>query len=98
MDSLTSVELRHRLEKSLGCPLPVTTAFDYPTPEAVAGYLAEQLHLVAEPAAAEEKTPTLGETADRLEEMSDEEVGLLIQQQLGVASELANQHQVGQIS
>lgn len=87
MDSLTSVELRHRLEKSLGCRLPVTTAFDYPTPEAVAGYLAEQLHLTAESAAAEEETSDVGTTVDRLEEMSDEEVGLLIQQQLRVTSE-----------
>jgi NAD(P)-dependent dehydrogenase (short-subunit alcohol dehydrogenase family)/acyl carrier protein len=82
MDSLTSVELRRRLEKNFGCPLPVTTAFDYPTPEAVAGYLAEQLHLDDEPAAAEEGIPSVDATAQRLEELSDEEVGLLIQQEL----------------
>jgi myxalamid-type polyketide synthase MxaB len=82
MDSLTSVELRRRLEKNFGCPLPVTTAFDYPTPEAVAGYLAEQLHLDDEPAAAEEEVQSVDATAESLEGLSDEEVGLLIQQEL----------------
>ncbi|BBA33062.1 SA1_PKSA [Methylocaldum marinum] len=39
MDSLTSVELRNRLQTSLGCKLPPTLAFDYPTVDAVVGHL-----------------------------------------------------------
>jgi len=40
MDSLMAVELRARLQTSLGCSLPATMAFEYPNIEAIAEYLA----------------------------------------------------------
>ena len=43
MDSLASVELRNRLQTSLGCSLSSTLAFDYPTPQALVNYLADEL-------------------------------------------------------
>jgi acyl carrier protein len=39
MDSLMAVDLKRRLEKSLGISLPRTAAFDFPTIEALAAYL-----------------------------------------------------------
>ena len=57
MDSLTSVELRHRLEASLGCSLPLTVAFDYPNVESLANYLAGQLKLRGDDEAASAERP-----------------------------------------
>jgi surfactin synthase thioesterase subunit/NAD(P)-dependent dehydrogenase (short-subunit alcohol dehydrogenase family)/acyl carrier protein len=42
MDSLMSLELRNRLEASLGIPLSATMLFSYPDPNALAGHLTER--------------------------------------------------------
>ena len=39
MDSLMAVELKGRLERSLGVPLPSTLTFNYPTIKALTDYL-----------------------------------------------------------
>ncbi|MFF0456592.1 type I polyketide synthase [Nocardia africana] len=41
-DSLSAMEFRNRLRAVVGTPLPVTIAFDYPTPTSLAEHLAAQ--------------------------------------------------------
>lgn len=43
MDSLTSVELRNRIQADLGCSLPSTVAFDFPNLDTLVGYLADNV-------------------------------------------------------
>ena len=82
MDSLMSVELKNRLQSSLGRSLPTTLAFDYPTIEALAGYLAaEVLALAATPG----KQAVAGENGDQqaeilvdVDQLSDQEVDSLL--------------------
>jgi len=49
MDSLTSLELRNRLEKMLHVKLNVTALFDFPTPRKLVQHLAEQLEATTAP-------------------------------------------------
>ena len=52
LDSLGAVELRNHLEARLGLPLPPTLTFDYPSMDAIAGFVSSQL----QPAAASTAT------------------------------------------
>jgi len=77
MDSLTSVELRSRLQTSLDLTLPTTLAFDYPTTGGISEFLAEQLG-IGRPAPADEPAAS-PEGADagmveKVQQLSDEEI------------------------
>ncbi|MBP0032421.1 MAG: SDR family NAD(P)-dependent oxidoreductase [Roseofilum sp. Belize BBD 4] len=84
MDSLTSVELKNKLQTSLGCSLPSSLMFDYPTVSELVNYLAG--HVLdsegdrEEVPTTEKFAPPWGEKGNRgdpdLEEDSDEDVEL----------------------
>ena len=67
MDSLTSIELRNRLQSSIGIALPATLAFDYPTLETLSEFLSQKLtHLAIPPKQPIQvnRTPVLQQAAD----------------------------------
>ncbi|WP_083305009.1 type I polyketide synthase [Moorena producens] len=60
MDSLTSVELRNRLQGSLSCSIPSSLAFDYPTVRELVDYLIQQVLVEIE------ETERIEESAQKL--------------------------------
>ena len=64
-DSLTAVDMRNRLGKSLGCTLPASLLFDYPTLDRIADFLLAGV-LKGAPAAAPEPADTLLDEIDQL--------------------------------
>jgi acyl carrier protein len=85
MDSLMAVDLRRRLEASVGRPLPPTLAFDYPSVEVLADWLLELLFPAERvaPSDAGKLRPTGGtDLLADLESLSDEEVDALFAQKV----------------
>jgi acyl carrier protein len=81
LDSLMAVELRNALSSSVQASLPATLLFDYPTLEALAGYLGSEvlaLGLTQKPGAQPESTTQQGGSLAALENLSDEEAEALL--------------------
>ncbi len=79
MDSLTSVELRTRLQRALRCAVPATLAFDYPTIEALSRHLLETVF----PPAAEPPDETPAQKTD-LDDVPDQELARRLGAQLAL--------------
>lgn len=87
LDSLMAVELRNALSNSFKAMMPATLLFDYPTINAVADYLLQNVLALEEapaaqpePAQAEPDVPV--EAVSELEELSDEEAEALLMDEL----------------
>ncbi|GFZ92472.1 polyketide synthase [Okeania sp. KiyG1] len=85
LDSLMAVELKNRLESSLGTSLSSTLLFDYPTLEVLVEYLATDI-IEVEFSSELDKTENVEqeeiENTLRFEEMSEDEMADLLAQQL----------------
>lgn len=78
MDSLTAMEFRNRLQAELGITLPTTLAFDYPTLDALTGYLKTLM-----PASTEQPIEQNGWTDPELDGLSHDEIVRLLARELG---------------
>jgi myxalamid-type polyketide synthase MxaC len=81
MDSLMAIELKGRLERSVGLSLPSAIAFNYPTVDALAKFLEAR---VAEEASNAETD--VQELLSRLPEMSGAEVDSLLSKMMAEES------------
>jgi NADPH:quinone reductase-like Zn-dependent oxidoreductase/acyl carrier protein len=89
LDSLMAVELRNRLQASVGRSLPATLAFDHPTVEAIADFLAAELGLPAAGGRVERRAARSADLAiaARVATLSEEEAEALLIKELGALDE-----------
>jgi acyl transferase domain-containing protein/acyl carrier protein len=85
MDSLMALEMRNRLELSLGLTLPATLVWGYPHAAALVAHLAEQLQLngdSAEHSALPQVAPPPATAVERVSALSDEDVERLLAERM----------------
>ena len=86
MDSLLSIELKNRLQKTSGLSLSATLAFDYPTLEALTEFITGQL--LQENSVSEENMADLSNDSQveiaELDKLSDDEANAMLLEELGM--------------
>ena len=91
LDSLMAIEMKNALDRAIGKKLPATMVFNYPTIEALAGYLLTDVLVLAEQTDDGETDSTtdveLDKTIDKIENLSDEEAEALLLQSLNEDSD-----------
>jgi acyl carrier protein len=71
LDSLMAVDLRNGLGNTLGHNLPATLLFDYPTVNALAGYLSRTVLGLEEPPAGPARTSSVSGGSDVLDQIEN---------------------------
>lgn len=87
MDSLMAVELKGRLERSLGVPLPSTLTFNFPTINALTDYLLSAVFGSSSNPSQDQKTPPspagdILSAGAQIEDLSEDEISILLQKRL----------------
>ncbi|MEN8215012.1 MAG: type I polyketide synthase [Pseudomonadota bacterium] len=82
LDSLMAVELKNSLQASLGQTLRATLVFDYPTLEALVNHLFHDVLELSEEPDGEQAEPAEEEDSTKLEELSKDEIGALLDDKL----------------
>lgn len=83
MDSLTSIEVKQKIERSLGLDLPATIMFEFATPEQLSIYLLDNIPTLTND---ENRHSTSNSSAedgnDALDEISEDELLMLLENEL----------------
>ncbi|MDP8242494.1 MAG: SDR family NAD(P)-dependent oxidoreductase [Candidatus Hinthialibacter antarcticus] len=88
MDSLSAVELRNQLHRAFGLNLPPTIAFNHPSVAKLSKYiLSKQDEVKPETPRAPVAQETAASTPDNLDQLSEDELGALLDQELDQAEE-----------
>jgi hypothetical protein len=87
MDSLMALELRTRLQASLELEIPATVAFEFPTIEAIAGFLGDKLGLDSAAGTVvemprRERAERHPDALEKVLQLSDEDVERQLEQRL----------------
>jgi acyl transferase domain-containing protein/NADPH:quinone reductase-like Zn-dependent oxidoreductase/acyl carrier protein len=93
LDSLTSVELRNRLQRALGLKLSATTAFDYPTLETLSNHLLKTIQPDGPPQAGAPLVgaPSEGAMGAAPVELDEEDIADALARELGGFATLESQ-------
>ena len=89
MDSLTSVELRNKLQTSLDCSLPSSLAFDYPNIQSLTDYLEQVITMLSSetPGAILNKDSLEIESSEGLfseiNQFSEDEINMAVDEAIG---------------
>ena len=82
MDSLMTLELKNRLQSSLGHTLPSTLTFEYPTIAALVGYLLGEVLALDVPTDGESHSEANDEVLTEIEGLSNNELAALVDEEL----------------
>jgi myxalamid-type polyketide synthase MxaE and MxaD len=84
LDSLMGLEIRNRLEASLGLTLSATMAWTYPTLSALTAHLAQRMDLALEEASAtpDQEDERLTQIAESIAQLSNDDMEALLMKKL----------------